>query len=210
MIRLNRWMTGLAVLAAMALAMAMALGGVLYAQSAGADIPLLGKLQKGFHDPNGGLLDAWNVDYEAGAALPAGVRSTETVFHHLETLAASSGTHVAAGGTFPSNNVDGTIFLANAHFTVGAGIAQDIARWRHNPDTAGRHLPLQRGQQPLDRDQRLWFHSRRHHLGADAQDSGQPGSGRMCELGRRGSRVEHLRDGRDCGGRWLHNHRQAP
>ena len=103
------------------------MGGALYAQSTAGDIPLFGKIQKGFHDPSKGIVDAWHVDYEVGATLPTGARASGTVFHHLETLVASSGTHVAAGGSFPSNNVDGTIFLANAHFTVTAGVAQDIA-----------------------------------------------------------------------------------
>ena len=103
------------------------MGGALYAQSTAGDIPLFGKIQKGFHDPSKGIVDAWHVDYQVGATLPTGARASGTVFHHLETLVASSGTHVAAGGSFPSNNVDGTIFLANAHFTVTAGVAQDIA-----------------------------------------------------------------------------------
>ena len=70
--------------------------GVALAQS--GDIPLIGKLQKGFHDPNSGLIDSWHVDYDSAVTPPTGARITGTVYSHLASLS-RSGTTVTIGGT---------------------------------------------------------------------------------------------------------------
>ena len=115
----------ISIVALIALAV-LVMGGILYAQTAG-DIPLMGKLQKGFVDPNNGVLDSWNVDYDGSATLPSGARTSNTVWHHLRTLAARSGTQVTAGGSFPATNIDGNIFMADTDFTVSGGVAQDAS-----------------------------------------------------------------------------------
>ena len=93
MTRAQKWIGGTTLLF---LLIGLIAGGMVYAQS--GDIPLLGKLQKGYHDPNNGLIDAWHVDYDAAAAPPAGARSTGTVFSHLASLS-RNGTTVTVGGT---------------------------------------------------------------------------------------------------------------
>ena len=115
------------IIASLIILTVFAMAGFLYAQTAAVgDIPLLGKLQKGFVDPNSGVIDSWHVDYDSAVTPPTGARATGTVWHHLNTLAAISGTSVTASATsFPSNNVDGSIFMASGEFTVSGGVAQD-------------------------------------------------------------------------------------
>ena len=113
----------LTVLAVLLLVVSVSIGSALvYAQSTNTNIPLLGKLQKGFHDPNTGLIDAWHVDYDTALTPPAGARTTNTVYSHLASLSARGGTVVSVGGTSdvpPNPGVD-EIFLFDQPGTITA------------------------------------------------------------------------------------------
>ena len=107
----------IAIVALIALAV-LVMGGILYAQTAG-DIPLMGKLQKGFVDPNNGVLDSWHVDYNGSATLPSGARGSGTVWHELASLQTGNGTTVTVGIVLPTANLTaGDLHIFNHTTTI--------------------------------------------------------------------------------------------
>ena len=120
----SHWMLA-AILAVLIVAGMAVAGAVAYAQSAG-DIPLLGKLEKGFVDPSRGVIDAWHIDYDAGATLPPGARSSGTVWAELNTIQAGAGTSMTVGIVLPTASlVLGDLHLFNHSTTLTASNVYD-------------------------------------------------------------------------------------